>query len=89
MCLVTGGAFAAGDPADNYARFIAQRLQDELKQSFIIDNKPFVLIKDFMPIAPVNSCGLLLVAHPSVQVKTVAELIQYAKAHPGKLNYAS
>jgi tripartite-type tricarboxylate transporter receptor subunit TctC len=120
--------FAAGGPADNYARFIAQRLQDELKQSFIIDNKPgagsvigtdvvakspadgytllmmsnthtvnesllnnkpFALMKDFTAIAPVNSSGLLLVVHPSVPIKGVGELIQYAKAHPGKLNYAS
>jgi tripartite-type tricarboxylate transporter receptor subunit TctC len=29
--------FAAGGPADNYARFVAQRLSDELKQSFVID----------------------------------------------------
>ncbi|MCP5282233.1 MAG: tripartite tricarboxylate transporter substrate binding protein [Rhodoferax sp.] len=142
-CLAAGGAsaqdypnrtvrivvpFAAGGPADNYARFIAQRLQDELKQSFIIDNKPgagsvigtdvvakspadgytllmmsnthtvnesllnnkpFALMKDFTAIAPVNSSGLLLVVHPAVQIKSVGELIQYAKAHPGKLNYAS
>ena len=32
--------FAASGPADNYARFMAQRLGDELKQSFVIDNKP-------------------------------------------------
>ncbi|MEY4711988.1 MAG: hypothetical protein RIS88_1438, partial [Pseudomonadota bacterium] len=32
--------FAAGGPADNYARFIAQRLGDELKQPFVVDNRP-------------------------------------------------
>ena len=32
--------FAAGGPADIYARFIAQRLQDGLGQTFVIDNKP-------------------------------------------------
>ena len=32
--------FAAGGPADNYARFIAQRLQDALGQSFVVDNRP-------------------------------------------------
>ncbi len=32
--------FATGGPADNYARFIAQRLQDALGQSFVVDNRP-------------------------------------------------
>ena len=32
--------FATGGPADNYARFIAQRLQDSLGQTFVVDNKP-------------------------------------------------
>lgn len=32
--------FATGGPADNYARFVAQRLQDSLGQSFVVDNKP-------------------------------------------------
>ncbi len=120
--------FAAGGPADNYARFMAQRLSDELKQSFVIDNKPgagsiigtdfaakapadgytllmmsnahtvneslipskpFALMKDFVGVAPVNSSNLLLVVHPSVPVKNVAELVALAKSKPGKLNYAS
>ena len=32
--------FAAGGPADNYARFLAQRLQDSLGQTFVVDNQP-------------------------------------------------
>jgi len=32
--------FATGGPADNYARFMAQRLQDSLGQTFVVDNKP-------------------------------------------------
>jgi tripartite-type tricarboxylate transporter receptor subunit TctC len=120
--------FAAGGPADNYARFMAQRLTDELKQPFVIDNKPgagsiigtdfaakspadgytllmmsntqtvneslipkkpFALMKDFVGIAPVNYSNLLLVVHPSVPVKNVAELVALAKSKPGKLNFAS
>ena len=32
--------FASGGPADNYARFMAQKLQDDLQQSFVVENKP-------------------------------------------------
>jgi tripartite-type tricarboxylate transporter receptor subunit TctC len=46
-------------------------------------------IKDFAPVALVGIQPNLLVVHPSVPAHTVAELIAYAKAHPGKLNYAS
>jgi tripartite-type tricarboxylate transporter receptor subunit TctC len=46
-------------------------------------------IKDFTPISLIGSYGLLMVAHPSVPATTVAEFIAYAKANPGKLNYAS
>jgi tripartite-type tricarboxylate transporter receptor subunit TctC len=120
--------FAAGGPADNYARFIAQRLQDELKQSFIVEdkpgagsiigtdfaakspadgytllmmsntqtvneslfpNKPFQLMKDFVPVAPINYSDLILVVNPKFPAKTLAELIALVKASPGKYNYAS
>ncbi len=120
--------FAAGGPADNYARFMAQRLQDALGQSFVVDNrpgggsvigtdiaakavpdghtlllmsnahtvnetlipnKPFALLRDFVSVAPINYSDLVLVAHPGVSDKTLAELIKHAKANPGKLNYAS
>jgi tripartite-type tricarboxylate transporter receptor subunit TctC len=120
--------FAAGGPADNYARFMAQRLQDELKQSFIVEdkpgagsiigtdfaakspadgytllmmsntqtvneslvqNKPFQLMRDFLPVAPINYSDLVLVTNPKVPAKSLAELIALVKASPGKYNYAS
>ena len=51
--------------------------------------KPFMLMTDFVPIAPINSSDLVLVTRPDLGVKTVAELISKAKAAPGKLSYAS
>ena len=120
--------FAAGGPADNYARFIALRLQDELKTPFIVDdkpgagsiigtdfvaksapdgytllmmsntqtvneslveNKPFNLMKDFVAIAPINYSDLVLVTNPSLQFKNLGELIQFAKANPNALTFAS
>jgi tripartite-type tricarboxylate transporter receptor subunit TctC len=120
--------FAAGGPADVYARFIAQRLTESLGQSYIIDNKPgggavigtdiaaksaadgytlllmsnthtvnetlipskpFNLMRDFVAVAPINYSDLVLVANPKVPANNLKEFIAYAKAHPGKLNYAS
>ncbi len=120
--------FAAGGPADIYARAIAQRLQESLKQSIIVENrvgggavigtdaaaksapdgytllmmsntqtvneslipnKPYQLMRDFVPVAPINSSDLLLVVNPSLPVKNLKELIALAKAKPGKYNYAS
>ena len=120
--------FGAGGPADIYARFLGQRLQESLGQSFVIDDrpgagsiigtdlaaksppdgytllmmsnthtvnetlvskKPFTLMKDFVPVAPVNYSDLLLVVHPSLPVKSVKELVQLAKTKPRGLNYAS
>ena len=120
--------FGAGGPADIYARFLAQRLQEPLGQSFVIDNrpgagsiigtdqvakspadgyalllmsnthtvneslvpkKPFALMKDFVPIAPINYSDLVLVVHPSLPVKSIKELVALAKAKPQGMNYAS
>src|SRR3989442_2375539 len=50
---------------------------------------PYDPVKDFAPIAPLAIGRLALVTHPSVSAKTVNEFIVFAKANPGKLNYAS
>jgi len=120
--------FGAGGPADIYARFLGQRLQEPLGQSFVVENrpgggsvvgsdhvaksapdgytllvmsnthtvnetlipkKPFQLMRDFTPVAPINYSDLLLVVHPSVPANNLAELIALAKSQPGKMNYAS
>src|SRR5882672_2570649 len=55
----------------------------------LIPNKPYQLMRDFVPVATINYSDLLMVVHPSVEAKTVAEFIALAKKEPGKLNYAS
>jgi tripartite-type tricarboxylate transporter receptor subunit TctC len=120
--------FAAGGPADIYARAVGEKLQAALGQSFVVENrpgagsivgtdvvaksapdgytllmmsnthtvneslipdKPFVLLRDFVPVAPVNYSDLLMVVHPSVPASSVKEFVALAKAQPGRLNYAS
>ena len=120
--------FAAGGPADIYARAIGEKLSAALGQSFVIEDKPgagsivgtdaaaksapdgytllmmsnthtvnesliperpFVLMRDFVPVAPVNYSDLVLVVHPSVNAPTLKDFIALAKAKPGSLNYAS
>jgi tripartite-type tricarboxylate transporter receptor subunit TctC len=56
---------------------------------YLYPKMPYDPLKDFVPITMVNSAPLLLVVHPSIAAKSVAELIAYAKAHPGQLNYGS
>jgi tripartite-type tricarboxylate transporter receptor subunit TctC len=56
---------------------------------YLYPKMPYDPLKDFVPITMVNSAPLLLVVHPSIAAKSVKELIAYAKAHPGQLNYGS
>ncbi|AXK79734.1 tripartite tricarboxylate transporter substrate binding protein [Pseudolabrys taiwanensis] len=55
----------------------------------LLANKPYQLMRDFVPVATINYSDLLMVVNPSVPAKTVKEFIDLAKKEPGKLNYAS
>jgi len=120
--------FAPGGSADVFGRFLAQRLQETLGQTFVIDNrpgagsvigtdavakaapdgytlllmsnthtvneslipnKPFQLMRDFAPIAPINYSDLVLVAKAGLPQNTLPDLIKAAKAKPGGMSYAS
>jgi len=51
---------------------------------------PYDAIADFTPISRIgNSGGLVVVVHPSFSARTLAQLVEYARAHPGKLVYGS
>jgi tripartite-type tricarboxylate transporter receptor subunit TctC len=51
--------------------------------------KPYQLTRDFVPIAPLIRSDLVLVVHPSVPAKNLAELLALARAKPGTLNFGS
>lgn len=50
---------------------------------------PYDPLRDFAPVTQASAAPYLLVLHPAVEAKSVRELIDLAKANPGKLNYAS
>ena len=55
----------------------------------LIPNKPYALLRDFAPIAPVNYSDLVLVAHPGVPANNLRELIAAAKASKKAMTFAS
>jgi tripartite-type tricarboxylate transporter receptor subunit TctC len=55
----------------------------------LYDRLPFDPLKDFAPITAIATSDSVLVVHPTVPAASAAELVAYAKANPGKLNYSS
>jgi tripartite-type tricarboxylate transporter receptor subunit TctC len=55
----------------------------------LIPTKPYNLLRDLVPVAPINYSDLVLVAHPSIKANNVKDLVADAKAKPGRFNYAS
>ena len=55
----------------------------------LLPNRPYVLLRDLRPVAAVNVAYHVLAVHPSLGVKSVAELIAKAKAAPGAIDFAS
>ncbi|MCC6531818.1 MAG: tripartite tricarboxylate transporter substrate binding protein [Burkholderiales bacterium] len=120
--------FSPGGGTDTFARVVAQKLQERLGQSFVVENKPgaagnigadlvakapadgytlllaqdsltivpylskslpFDVNKDFAPIGIGVFMPMMLVASNNTPASTLAELVTYAKAHPGKLSYGT
>jgi tripartite-type tricarboxylate transporter receptor subunit TctC len=84
---VIGTDTAAKAPADGYTLLLMSNAQT-VNES-LIPNKPYQLLRDFVPVAPINYSDLVLVAHPSLPANNIKELAALAKSKPGKLNYAS
>jgi tripartite-type tricarboxylate transporter receptor subunit TctC len=55
----------------------------------LLPNKPYVLMRDFVPVAPINASDLVLVARAGLPARSLAELVKAARASPGAFSYAS
>ncbi|MCE9639404.1 MAG: hypothetical protein K8S22_04510 [Betaproteobacteria bacterium] len=81
--------FSPGAGTDLTARTLAQKLNEKWGQQVVADNRTGALEKDLQGITQATSLFYVLYIHPSIPAKSVAELITYAKANPGKLNFGS
>lgn len=79
---------AAKAPADGQTLLFAGNTQ-MLGVPTLRKNPPYDPLNDFAPITPVVRFAFFLVVHPDTPAQSLPELIAYARAHPGKLNYAS
>ncbi|MDR0259487.1 MAG: tripartite tricarboxylate transporter substrate binding protein [Comamonas sp.] len=83
-----GGQFAARAPADGYTIFMGT-VGTHAINDWLYKKMPFNPNKDFVPLTRVANVPNLLVANPAQPFKNVKELISYAQAHPGQVNFGS
>jgi tripartite-type tricarboxylate transporter receptor subunit TctC len=121
--------YPPGGNVDISARIIAQALQEQLGQSFVVENKagaagfigaeyvvrskpdgytllvssnaaisiapltnpnaPYEPLRDFTPVSMLAQTPMVVEVNPALPVKSVAELVTYAKAHPGEVGMAT
>jgi tripartite-type tricarboxylate transporter receptor subunit TctC len=83
-----GADAVAKSPPDGYTLYLANITPNAIAPS-VLANLPYDARKDFAPITLIANTPNILIVHPAVAAKNVAELIALAKAKPGKLTYAS
>jgi tripartite-type tricarboxylate transporter receptor subunit TctC len=84
---IIGTDAVAKSPADGYTLLLMSNTHTTNES--LTPNKPFQLMRDFVPVAAINYSDLVLVVHPAVPAKDLKEFIALAKKEPGKLNYGS
>ena len=82
-----GAEFLVKSPPDGYTLFCASTIHT-INPS-LYSKLAYDPVRDFSPITLIAATSQVLAVHPSVPVKTVRELIAYAKKRPGELNYSS
>jgi tripartite-type tricarboxylate transporter receptor subunit TctC len=84
---IIGTEIVARAPADGYTLlmgFIAS-----LAMNPALVRTPYDTLKDFSPVSLVADAQYLMTIHPSIPPRTVKDFVAYAKANPGRINYAS
>ena len=84
---VIGTIEAAKAAPDGYTLLMMSNAQTANES--LLPQRNYELMRDFVPVAPVNTSDLVIAVHPSVKAATLQQFIALAKSQPGKLNYAS
>src|ERR1700739_3143296 len=84
---VIGTLEAAKSPPDGYTLLMMSNTQTANES--LVPQRKYQLMRDLVPIAPLNVADLVIVVNPKVEATTLKEFIALAKSQPGKLNYAS
>jgi len=84
---VIGTEIVAKSPADGYTLLVVQGAFTA--NASLVAKLPYDTLRDFEPISQLTAGPYMLAVHPSLPVKTFAELVAFSKAHPGELNHAS
>jgi tripartite-type tricarboxylate transporter receptor subunit TctC len=82
-----GAELAAKSPPDGYTVF--QASMTHAVNATLYSSLPYDLVRDFAAVTLIATSPSMVVVHPSLPVKSIAELVRLAKAKPGALNYAS
>jgi tripartite-type tricarboxylate transporter receptor subunit TctC len=85
---IIGTEIAARAPGDGYT-LLHGNLSQFATNPFLYSKIPYDTFRDFVPLTQVGTAPQLLVVNPALPAKSVAELIQFAKAKPGALNFGS
>jgi tripartite-type tricarboxylate transporter receptor subunit TctC len=82
-----GTEAAAKAPADGYTVLIHTNVV--ASEPWLKTTLPYNFLRDMVPLVTINETPFVLLVNPSLPVNSVRELVEYAKARPGKLNYGA
>ena len=82
-----GTEFVARAPADGYTVLIHTNVV--ASEPWLKPSLAYNFLRDFVPLMAIDETPFVVLAHPSLPVSSVKELVDYAKQHPGKLNYGA
>lgn len=85
---IPGAISAINSPPDGYTLFMGAG-SNIVTTPVVLNKPPYDPVRDFMPVSQLVNIPPILTVHPSLRIKTVKELIAFAKKRPGQLSYVS